>query len=192
MIFTPPITPFSVTQSFGANPAKYRPNGHTGIDVKTIYPDTPDGKRPIFCSAPGKVLKASYTSIFGHYIIVDHGQGFTTYYGHCSNFLVKIGQSVALSQQIAISGTTGDVTGPHCHFQININTKPVNPLPYLTIMPSYVLLPDGKQYFLDEVRKIAIYITYKRLQALQKRPGGFAEQPIKLQNLRLPLSYIKI
>ena len=69
---------------------------------------------------------------YGKYIIVDHGGGKSTLYGHCSSIAVKTGDIVSKGQTIGYIGSTGFSTGPHLHFEIRINGKHVNPLPYLT------------------------------------------------------------
>lgn len=69
---------------------------------------------------------------YGKYLIVDHGGGKSTLYGHCSSIAVKTGDIVSKGQTIAYIGSTGFSTGPHLHFEIRINGKHVNPLPYLT------------------------------------------------------------
>jgi biotin carboxyl carrier protein len=68
---------------------------------------------------------------YGNYIVIAHDQGWSTVYGHLSKFLVKAGDQVNQGQVIALSGDTGYVTGPHLHFEIRQNGRPVNPLDYL-------------------------------------------------------------
>ena len=69
---------------------------------------------------------------YGNLVIVDHGNGNQTYYGHCSSVLVSAGDKVYQGQPIAKVGSTGRSTGNHCHFEVKINGTSVNPLSYLS------------------------------------------------------------
>lgn len=71
------------------------------------------------------------TTSYGQYIIISHGNGMQTLYAHNSQLLVSVGQNVSKGQLIAYSGSTGNSTGPHCHFEVRINGKAVNPMNYL-------------------------------------------------------------
>ena len=68
---------------------------------------------------------------YGNYVIIDHGNGYSTLYGHGSSVTCKIGDVVPVGQVVMMSGSTGKSTGPHLHFEVRINNKPVNPYPYL-------------------------------------------------------------
>ncbi len=68
---------------------------------------------------------------YGLYVVLRHGDGFTTRYGHLSAFTVAAGDTVAAGQVIGLSGNTGYSTGPHLHFEIRVDGVPVDPLPYL-------------------------------------------------------------
>lgn len=94
---------------------------HTGMDIAV-----PKGT-PVHAAKAGKVIDARWISGYGYAVIIDHGGGVTTLYGHNSKLLVKEGQEVAQGEVIAYSGSTGNSTGPHVHFEIRINDKPVNP-----------------------------------------------------------------
>lgn len=87
--------------------------------------------RSIYSIADGKVLKAAYNSYNGNYILIDHGSGVVTYYGHCSSMAVSTGATVKQGQVIGYVGATGYVTGPHLHFEIRVNGKQVTPENYL-------------------------------------------------------------
>ncbi|MBR0412662.1 MAG: peptidoglycan DD-metalloendopeptidase family protein [Eubacterium sp.] len=99
---------------------------HGGIDFPV-----PTGSN-VYAAANGTVIlvKALYYS-YGHYIIIDHGNGLSTLYAHNSELLVSVGQHVKKGQVIAHSGSTGNSTGPHSHFEVRINGTRVNPMNYL-------------------------------------------------------------
>lgn len=68
---------------------------------------------------------------YGNLVILSHSNGFLTYYAHCSKLLVNVGDSVTQGQPIAAVGSTGRSTGPHCHFEVRYENKPIDPLCYL-------------------------------------------------------------
>lgn len=94
---------------------------HTGVDICV-----PMGT-PLHAAANGTVIMAGWYGAYGYAVIIDHGGGVQTLYGHCSHLLVRPGQDVKRGEVIAKSGSTGYSTGPHCHFEKRINGKPVNP-----------------------------------------------------------------
>ncbi|OGB75080.1 hypothetical protein A2810_00980 [candidate division Kazan bacterium RIFCSPHIGHO2_01_FULL_49_10] len=85
----------------------------------------------IYASAPGVVQTQRTRGGYGNLIIINHGDGWSTYYGHLSEFRVTPGQYVQQGQLIGIMGSTGRSTGPHLHFEIRQNDTPLNPLNYL-------------------------------------------------------------
>ena len=95
---------------------------HTGVDISV-----PSGTA-IHAAADGEVIDAGYMGAYGYAVVIDHGGGVSTLYGHCSRLLVSRGGKVNRGQVIAKSGSTGYSTGPHCHFEKRVNGKPVNPL----------------------------------------------------------------
>lgn len=99
---------------------------HPGIDYAV-----PTGT-PVLAAGDGTVIFAGVQSGFGNVVQIDNGGGIVTTYGHLSSFGVSPGQTVSDGQQIALSGATGDVTGPHLHFQVNVNGVAVDPTAYLT------------------------------------------------------------
>lgn len=99
---------------------------HTGVDFAGSVGTS------IFASDGGKVTYAGWKGNYGYCVFIDHGNGFTTVYAHCSRLLVKVGQSVAKGETIALVGSTGRSTGPHVHFEIRLNGKTVNPLNYIS------------------------------------------------------------
>ncbi|MDR0267672.1 peptidoglycan DD-metalloendopeptidase family protein [Paenibacillus sp.] len=100
---------------------------HTGVDLAV-----PQGT-PIHAADEGTVTVAEWMSGYGYCVIVDHGGGMWTLYGHIrqGGIKVKVGDHVSRGQVIAQSGATGRVTGPHLHFEVRENGNPVNPMPYL-------------------------------------------------------------
>jgi murein DD-endopeptidase MepM/ murein hydrolase activator NlpD len=110
-----------VTSGFGSRWGRL----HKGIDI-----GVPIGTN-VKAFKSGTVEYSGWANSFGNLIIINHGGGLKTYYGHNSKLLVKAGQVVTKGQHIAESGNTGDSTGPHCHFEIRMNDVPVNPLKYL-------------------------------------------------------------
>ncbi len=110
--------------------SKYGPRwgrNHNGVDISA-----PIGT-PIVAAEGGKVVKAGPARGFGNWVVIDHGNGLTTVYGHmyARGIHVDVGDEVKRGQQIAEVGNAGWSTGPHLHFEVRINGKPVDPLPYL-------------------------------------------------------------
>lgn len=106
---------------------------HAGIDISAAY------GQPVVASRPGTVLilvnprEGSNTGGYGYgnYIVIDHGDGFSSLYAHLKNTKVSVGQEVASGQLIGTIGSTGTSTGPHLHFEIRLNGSTKNPLDYL-------------------------------------------------------------
>lgn len=97
---------------------------HTGVDIA----GSGCNGDPVVAANAGTVIKATYSTAYGNYIIIDHGGGITTLYAHSSKLLVKVGDKVERGQEIMKVGTTGYSTGPHLHFEVRENGKYVNPL----------------------------------------------------------------
>ena len=86
----------------------------------------------VYAAASGKVILVKYLNYsYGRYLIIDHGDGLSTLYAHNSQILVNVGEKVSAGQVVAKSGSTGNSTGPHCHFEVRVNGSQVNPLNYL-------------------------------------------------------------
>ena len=98
---------------------------HTGIDFGAQF------GTPIYAVAGGKVEFSGEKGGYGNAVIIGHNDNLSTLYGHASQLYVNEGASVAPGQLIALVGSTGFSTGPHLHFEMRINDKPVNPRPYL-------------------------------------------------------------
>ena len=98
---------------------------HSGIDITASY------GAAIAAADGGTVTWSGYKGSYGYLVIIDHGNGVQSYYGHCSSLLVSAGDKVYKGQTIARVGSTGRSTGNHCHFEVKINGTSVNPLSYL-------------------------------------------------------------
>ncbi|MFW0838053.1 MAG: peptidoglycan DD-metalloendopeptidase family protein [Candidatus Komeilibacteria bacterium] len=99
---------------------------HTGLDIGNGV------GQPIYAAESGKVEAAGWNNGgYGYYIIINHGGGLKTLYGHCSKLYVKKGETVSRGDIIAAIGSTGRSTGPHIHFEVRSNDKKVNPLEYI-------------------------------------------------------------
>ncbi len=85
---------------------------------------------PVHVTQAGKVIVAGWTATYGITVMVDHGKGWITIYGHNSKLKVKVGQYVDQGQTISLSGNTGPSTGPHIHYEVRHNGVPVNPANY--------------------------------------------------------------
>ena len=124
--------PFSgrITSSFGhrENPfGGYGVETHRGMDIKG-----PMGA-PVKSMAKGKVIFAGVKGGYGNCIILGHGSGFETLYGHLSKIKVNNGQNIDIGQLIGNIGSTGRSTGPHLHYEVHQNGKRINPISFLTL-----------------------------------------------------------
>ena len=116
-----------VTSNFGwrTHPILGTERFHSGIDFGADYGSL------IYASEQGRVIYADWYGGYGNAVIVDHGNGMTTLYAHCSDLYVKDGDIVAKGQPIASVGSTGFSTGPHLHFELRANGEPIDPAAYL-------------------------------------------------------------
>src|SRR5215218_10024806 len=131
---TPSIMPTqgwlsSAFSSMRAHPILHTARPHEGIDVSA-----PMGS-PIEAPAAGVVSEAGWETGYGNTITINHGYGIVTKFAHASKLLVKSGQRVARGQRIALVGNSGLATGPHLHYEVHVNGRPVDPLKYV--------LPEG-------------------------------------------------
>ncbi len=117
----------TITSSFGEREDPFNGEGafHSGIDIATAYGD------PVRATADGVILKAAFGNGYGREVLIDHGNGIQTLYGHLSGFAVTSGERVTRGQVIGYVGTSGRSTGPHLHYEVRIRNTPVNPHKYL-------------------------------------------------------------
>lgn len=100
---------------------------HTGYDIPGAYGSN------IVAAASGRVITARYVNGYGYTVMIDHGSGLVTLYGHNSRLVVSVGQQVSKGQVIAKCGSTGNSTGNHCHFEVRKNGRHTSPAPYLGV-----------------------------------------------------------
>ena len=116
-----------ITSEFGwrTHPIYGDSRYHSGLDIAGDYGD------PIHAAAAGQVIYSGWISGYGYAVVIDHGGGISTLYGHNESLVVSEGQIVAQGQVIAYCGSTGNSTGPHCHFEVREGGEPVSPWGYL-------------------------------------------------------------
>lgn len=100
-------------------------NRHAGLDIANTY------GTPVYAADGGVVTLAGWNGNYGNCVIIDHGNGFVTWYGHFERLMVDTGDKVYQGQQIGLMGTTGYSNGPHLHFELHLHGKLVNPAAYL-------------------------------------------------------------
>lgn len=116
-----------ITSNFGGRKSPYGTVSefHPGIDIAVS-----EGT-PVRAAGKGVVSYAGWLSGYGNAVMINHGYGITSVYGHNSQVLVKVGQAVNRGDIIAKSGSTGRSTGPHVHFEVRLNGSPVDPMKYI-------------------------------------------------------------
>jgi murein DD-endopeptidase MepM/ murein hydrolase activator NlpD len=128
--FTPSVWPIvgKLESGFGGRRNPFGGSSyefHSGQDIDAAYGD------PVVAGASGKVTFVGSQNGYGQLIVIDHGGGLTSRYGHLSQIDVAEGQMVERAQFIGRVGSSGRSTGPHLHYEIRINDEPVDPLQYL-------------------------------------------------------------
>ena len=116
-----------ITSEFGwrTHPIFGSQRYHSGLDIGADYGE------PIRAAASGVVIEAGWIGGYGNTVMIDHGGGIVSLYGHNESLNVSVGQSVKQGDVIAQCGSTGNSTGPHCHFEVRLNGEPVSPHDYL-------------------------------------------------------------
>lgn len=126
----------------GATPPSVWPLTERGFVTQGLHGSGTGGDHPgldiavpsdsyIRAAGGGTVVDVGEDVVYGRYVVVDHGEGITTLYGHASSTLVFLGQSVRARQVIALSGSTGRSTAPHLHFEVLVDGEPVDPLTHV-------------------------------------------------------------
>ena len=140
--YAPSIWPVEgkVTSSFGERDDPFNGEGafHAGIDISAGFGE------PIHATADGVVEFADRTSGYGREVIIDHGHGVKTVYGHMSGFAITSGDEVRRGQVIGYIGMSGRSTGPHVHYEVRIQNVPVNPHKYLRMTMDQMITADAK------------------------------------------------
>ncbi|HEY8815509.1 MAG TPA: peptidoglycan DD-metalloendopeptidase family protein [Candidatus Dormibacteraeota bacterium] len=127
-----PVAGAWITQPFGPSelllepPLGPYPHFHTGIDIAAAY------GTPVTAAADGVVVAVAHTNVgYGNYVIIAHGGGIMTLYGHLAETDVNVGDRVARGHRIGLEGMSGLATGPHVHFELRVNDAVTDPMPYL-------------------------------------------------------------
>jgi murein DD-endopeptidase MepM/ murein hydrolase activator NlpD len=123
-----------ITGSFGERIDPFNGEGafHSGVDISANVGS------PVIAPADGSVTFADFLGGYGRAIVVDHGHGITTRYGHLASFAVAAGQYIHRGDTIGYVGLSGRSTGPHLHYEVRINDTPVNPYKYLRITMAHL------------------------------------------------------
>ena len=119
-----------ITDGFGSRRNPFGSSGyetHVGLDIATNHGTA------IEATADGIVIFAGVYGGYGNVVVIDHGYGITTRYGHMSKIDVNVGQNVTRGKVIGAVGSTGRSTAPHCHYEVRLHDRPVNPLNYISI-----------------------------------------------------------
>lgn len=114
----------TITSRFGVG-SRIRRSSHTGLDIATST------GTPIAAAASGTVTFSGYKGSYGNMIVISHGNGVQTYYGHCSKLYVSAGAQVSQGEIIGAVGSTGNSTGPHLHLEVRVNGVAYNPQNYV-------------------------------------------------------------
>jgi murein DD-endopeptidase MepM/ murein hydrolase activator NlpD len=123
-----PLDYYYVSSRFGkrSDPVNNRWAVHYGLDMAAAK------KSPVYVTAPGKVTFVGWKGNYGNFIVIDHGNGIETRYGHLHKTLVKLGEEVDYRTMIGLVGNTGRSTGAHLHYEIRVNGKNVDPYKFIT------------------------------------------------------------
>ena len=122
-----PVGYIYVTSAYGYrwHPTQGYYSFHSGVDLAGSYGQS------IYAARSGVVTTATYSSVYGYYVVINHGDGYSTLYGHMTNYCVSPGQAVSAGQTIGYIGSTGWSTGPHLHYTVYYNGSTVNPMSFI-------------------------------------------------------------
>lgn len=128
-----PVSATYITSKFGnrIHPITQVLKYHAGVDIGAASGDT------VSAAAGGTVTIAEYSSSYGNYVVIYHSDGTTTLYAHMSSIAVSVGQTVSRGTTVGYVGATGNVTGPHLHFEVRVNGACVDPLQYFNLGFTY-------------------------------------------------------
>ena len=145
-VWLPPVSPArqgdrNERPEVGSSPPSAWPLSERGFVTQELYDDN-EGDHPgldiavpshsyIRASGGGTIVDVGEDAVYGRYVVIDHGQGTSTLYGHASSTFVRLGQIVRERQVIALSGSTGRSTAPHLHFEVLVSGEPVDPLSFV-------------------------------------------------------------
>ena len=133
-----PVTDLVFTSNFGVRSDPFRGTAamHAGVDIPG-----PIGT-PIYATADGMIARAERAGGYGNLVEVNHGKGIETRYGHLSRILVQPNTRVRRGQLIGLMGSTGRSTGSHLHYEVRIDGRAVNPMPYLQTADTMLAVQD--------------------------------------------------
>lgn len=125
-----PVNSQQINSPFGyrINPVTGNYGLHSGIDINAKNGDE------IYAALGGEVIKSKYSSDYGNFVTINHGDGLISIYAHCSKRLVEVGDKVEKGDLIALVGSTGQSTGPHLHFEVRVNGNRIDPQYFLPKM----------------------------------------------------------
>jgi murein DD-endopeptidase MepM/ murein hydrolase activator NlpD len=133
-----PLPNYTVSSPFGMRWGRL----HPGVDLAA-----PEGTR-YYAAAAGTVILCRWNGGYGYNVMIDHGGGVVSVYGHSSKLLCHEGQKVQAGDLIALVGNTGFSFGPHLHFEIRVNDKPTDPIPFMrehgVDIPKHLVTADGQ------------------------------------------------
>ena len=123
-----------ITGSFGERIDPFNGEGafHSGVDISAVV------GQPVLAPADGTVTFADFLGGYGRAVVLDHGHGITTRYGHLASFAIAAGQYVHRGDVLGYVGLSGRSTGPHLHYEVRINDTPVNPYKYLRMTMAHL------------------------------------------------------